>query len=120
METAYTVFYPDGRADRRTIDWPENPTLAQLKALIDPIVEGDLEHVAVIDPAKVDDAEIDPGEDRRDLFVDELSVVRDKPRNDAATAIYRANWLRGNPDTDPQSLPWIGGTAVLFDRIIWR
>jgi hypothetical protein len=59
------------------------------------------------------------GDEYLDMFVDEDSHGRERPRNEAATTIYRANALRQFPGTDPESLPWIAGPAVLFDRRVW-
>jgi hypothetical protein len=53
------------------------------------------------------------------MFVDEDGHGRERPRNEAATTIYRANWLRQHPGVDPETLPWIAGPAVLFDRRVW-
>lgn len=41
------------------------------------------------------------------------------PRNEAATPIYRNNWLRQHPKDEPESLPAIYGPAVLFNRRVW-
>ena len=54
-----------------------------------------------------------------DMFVDEIGAIKSLPRNEAATAIYRANWLKQHPRTDPESLDAIYGPAVLFHRIVW-
>jgi hypothetical protein len=54
-----------------------------------------------------------------DMFVDENGHAKNLPRNEAATAIYRAYSLRQHPNTDPESLPFIAGTAVLFDAPVW-
>lgn len=53
------------------------------------------------------------------MFVDEMGHQARKPRNHAATAVYRANWLRAEGG-DAEDLPWIAGDAVLIDRIVWR
>ena len=120
MIDGYTIYRATGAVERGEIDWREHPSLADIKALVEPIVGGPIEHVQVLDPAKVEAAEVER-DDYRDLFVDELGHVREsgpKPRNHAATAIYRANWLRANGG-DAEDLPWIAGDAVLFDRIVW-
>jgi hypothetical protein len=122
MKTAYTIYHHGGAQERGEIDWPDEPGYDRIKKLVEPLIEGPIEHVTVLDPSKIDADEIDPRADRRDLFVDELGHVRKtgpKPRNDAATTIYRANWMRMHPTQDPESLPFIAGTAVLFDRIVW-
>lgn len=123
MIWAYTIYRPDGSEEQGSVDWPEDPGYALIRALLEPIVAGPLEHVTVLDPTKVDADEVDPQADRRDMFVDEMGHVRKtgpRPRNEAATRIYRANWMRAHPDQEPESLPFIAGTAVLFERIIWR
>jgi hypothetical protein len=118
--TTYTVYRADGRIEVGAIDWPESPPLRDIRALVEPIVGGPLEHVRVLDPARAEADEVSR-DDYRDMFVDELGHVRTvaKARNHAATAIYRGNWLRAEGG-DPEDLPWIAGDAVVFDRIIWR
>ena len=117
MNTSFTVNYTDGSVSGGEIDWPENPTLDQIKVLVEPIVGGSLEHVRVLNPISVEADEL-TDEDYLDMFVDEVGVGR-KLRNDAATGIYRANWLRANGG-DPEDMPWIAGTAIVFNRRIWR
>ena len=112
METGFTIYFTDGTVQRGAADLPEKPSLAQLKAIVEPIVGSPMEHVTVLDPA---------ADDYRDLFVDELGHIRPggpKPRNEAATAIYRHNWLT-HEGGDPEDLPDIAGAAVLFDRVVW-
>lgn len=119
VTTTYTVYRADGAVERGEVGWPESPSFNEIAALVEPIVGGDLEHVTVLDPASAEAAEVSRA-DYRDMFVDELGHMRADPtRNQAATAIYRANWLRANGG-DPEDLPWIAGDAVLFDRVIWR
>jgi hypothetical protein len=113
MLTPYSIYRTDGSIWIGEIDWPEEPSLAQIKALVEPIVGGPLEHVRVLDPA---------ADDYRDMFVDETGHVRaegPKPRNEMATALYRNNWLV-HEGGEPEDLPWIAGDAVLIDRIVWR
>ena len=110
METSYTIYRPDGTQERRAVDWPEEPSYAAIRDLVQPLVGNPMEHVNVLHQGV-----------RADMFVDEMGHMRIHPgeRNEDATTIYRANWLRQHPGTDPESLPWIVGTAVVFDRIIW-
>lgn len=77
------------------------PTLVEL------LDDGQPEHVAVLHEGK-----------RADMFVDEESAGR-LPRNDAATAIYRNNWLTQHPSDDPESLPAIYGPAILTSERVW-
>ena len=98
------------KANREDYD---GPGYEQLRELIEPVLGGPLEHVSVLWNGE-----------RADMFVDELGHVelttRDPlPRNDEATAIYRANWLKQHPGTDPETLAWIAGTAILFRVRVW-
>lgn len=120
MITGYTIFRPDSEPERGEIDWPASPSLEEIHALCDPLIGGPLERVFVLDPAEAEAEEVTPA-DYRDMIVDDIAHYRQNPRrNEAATKIYRANYLRANPGTHPETLPWIAGTAVLFDRRIWR
>ena len=128
VATTYTIYHADGSLTLGTVwDWPENPSLEQLKAVIEPLVDGPMEHVRVLDPAAAQQ-DVVGEDDYRDMFVDEQGHVRAsgaKPKNVQATAIYRANWLRafgmaGRSGASQEALPWIAGDAIVFDRRIWR
>jgi hypothetical protein len=108
--TGYIVLYCDGTTAAGDIDWPDNPSLAQIKALVEPIVGEPMEHVRVLDPDT---------DEYRDMFVDEMGHQHDRPHNAAATALYRNNWLV-HEGGDPDDLPSIVGNAVVFDREVWR
>jgi hypothetical protein len=89
---------------------PAKPSYKEIKALMLPLIEGAEypEHVSVLfkgAPA--------------DMFVDETGVLKGLPRNEAATAIYRANWLKQHPEQHPETLPHVAGTAVVTGRRIW-
>lgn len=87
------------------------PGYDQLRTVIEPLLDGaPLEHVKVLWNGKP-----------ADMFVDEMGHVRKQPlpRNDEATAIYRANWLKQHPECDPETLPIIVGTAILFEQRVW-
>lgn len=109
MITDYTIMKTDGTTERRSIDWPEEPGFEKIAALVEPILGGDLEHVAVLH-----------NEVRADMFVDDVGQLKGLPVNKRATDIYRLNWMRQHPGINADSLPSIVGTAILFDRIIWR
>jgi hypothetical protein len=110
MHTTFTILHGDGSIQRGEIDWPESPTLDQIRTAVEPIVGEPMEHVRVLDP-KCDEY--------RDMFVNENGhLVARRPRNEAATAIYRHNWLQ-HRGGDPESLMWIVGNAIVFDRIVW-
>ena len=137
MKTTYTIYRHNGRSERGECDLATQPTYSKITALIEPILAAEFnqagkvaarmgvaaaqfkvfpEHVRVIRSV---DEPYRNGEEYLDMFVDETGHAKDLPRNEAATAIYRANWLRQHPGTDPESLPFIAGPAVLFDRRVW-
>lgn len=111
METTYTVIKADGTQTDGIVDWPEEPGYDQIKALVEPLLDGGwLEHVTVL------------FQDRpHDMFVDEEGRLPHKslPRNEKATAIYRRAALKRDPKRDPESFAWIAGTAVIFHRRVW-
>ena len=116
MKTEYTIFrVGDAAVERGEVDWPRRAGYHKIKGLVEPILgDGEpLEHVTVLWQGK-----------RADMFVSELGhmALTDRgplPRNDRATDIYRTNWMTQHPDQDPESLPTIAGTAILFHRIVW-
>lgn len=52
--------------------------------------------------------------DVRGMYVDDLAHLKDLPRNERATALYRSHYVLSHPFVQPESLPYIAGTAVLF------
>jgi len=110
VKTTYTIFRVGVAPETVETDLPAEPGYDALKQLIGPLIDGEpLEHVTVLHEGE-----------RRDMFVDENSALTGLPRNEAATAIYRNNWLTRHPGADPESIPAIYGTAILFpDRQVW-
>ena len=113
--TQYTAYKADGKVYDGTAEMSEQPTYDEINALVRPLIgtllttHDHIEHVAVRHE-----------DERRDMFVDEEGQKKNLPRNEAATTIYRHNWMTAYPDTDPESLPFIYGDAVLFPhRRIW-
>jgi hypothetical protein len=108
--TEYTIIRANGDEEVRSAELPEVPDYFQVKAVVQPLIgeHNDFEHVAVLHDAKA-----------ADMFVDENGHMKGLPRNERATAIYRHNWLKQHPGTNPETLPWIVGTAVLFSRRVW-
>lgn len=119
MITTFTIYRADGRVTKGIVDWPPDPSLEQIKELVDPLVGGDCEHVSVLDPKKAAAEHVERS-DYRDLFVEDQGHAHAKRYNEKATVIYRANWLRTHARAVPEELPWIAGDAVLFDRVVWR
>ena len=109
MQTIITIMRPAEAPRIDSVDIPEQPHYRLLRELIVPHLNGgDLEHVTVLHDGQ-----------RADMFVDEMSAVKGLSRNEAATEIYRNNWLTQHPDEEPESLPAIYGPAVLFSRRVW-
>ncbi len=119
METGYTILRRDLAHEQRTVDLPEKPDYRALcnliEALLDPERREPIERVNVYLV----------NEDRyTDMFVSEEGKIAKTwraplPRNEDATVIYRANIVAHKPSTDPESLPFIVGPAVLFSRRVW-
>lgn len=101
------IMRPGVEAEVREIALPT--AYPAIRELITPLLDGGgLEHVTVLHDGQ-----------RADMFVDDESVGKGLPRNEAATAIYRNNWLTQHPDAEPESLPAIYGPAVLFSQRVW-
>jgi hypothetical protein len=111
METTYHIIRANGSPiEVVTINLPEDPGYVALRDIVRPVIgeRRDMERVAVL------------YEDRpTDMFVDDVGALCQMPVNARASAIYRANWLKQHPGTDPDSLPAIHGDAVLFLRRVW-
>lgn len=109
MSTTITIIEPDGSRQEQSHELPEAPGYKQLSAVLGPLFpEADFEHVSVLHHGR-----------RADMFVDENGHAKGLPRNEAGTAIYRANALSHEPGTAPESLPFIVGRVVLFSRRVW-
>lgn len=109
MKTTMTILRVGAAPEVRDVDLPERPHYDMLVELITPILDGGfLERVRVWHEGKY-----------TDLFCDEDFRLKGLERNEAATGIYRSNVLTHETGIDPESLPDIRGTAVLFDRAVW-
>lgn len=105
--TAYTLYRPDGSEEAGIAELDANPGYFALVEVMRPLLDGrNLERVRVLVDGQY-----------RDLFVAERG--EGLPRNEKATALYRANYLTAFPKTDPESLPAVYGPAVLFSRPVW-
>jgi hypothetical protein len=115
METKIRIIRPDGEEEVRDIDMPRDPGYVALRELLAPLLDrGPLERVVVL-------ADFEGGNDfaPTDMFVDENGHLKSLPRNEKATSIYRCASLQRSPDMDPESIPFIVGPAVLFNRRVW-
>lgn len=108
--TEYTIIRANGDEEVHSVQLPAEPDYFQLKAIIQPIIgeRNNFERVNVLH-----------NDQYTDMFVDEIGPLKGLPLNATATAIYRANWIKQHPKVDPDSLPPIVGTAVLFARRVW-
>jgi hypothetical protein len=111
IKTEYLIYRPGvAEPEALSVDWPEEPGYAAVKAIVEPIV-GPLEHVSVLFEGR-----------RSDMFVNEFGTGcfghERLPVNEAATKIYHAASIaRG---TDTTWAPMIYGVAVLFSkRQVW-
>jgi hypothetical protein len=111
MLTEYLIYRPGAtEPEKCEVDWPEAPKYEPLKALIEPLIGGGLEHVAVLFQGK-----------RADMFVHEYGAgafgMKPLPVNAAATAIYHAASKAVGHDVT--RAPRIYGVAVVFRRRVW-
>jgi hypothetical protein len=107
----FRVLNVDGTVIEGTAVMTDPPTYQELKRVVEAHIQGDMEHVYVWN---------DRAEDHRgDMFCDEVGQLKGLPRNELATAMYRRAWIQATGD-DPETLPWIAGTAVVFDDVVWR
>jgi hypothetical protein len=106
----YRVLDVGGTETESTAIMSDPPTYAELKAAVEPHIGGDMEHVYIFNDRT-------PNK-RGDMFVDEIGQPKGLPRNEAATAMYRRAWVQSTGD-DPETLPWVAGTAVVFDDVVW-
>lgn len=110
MLTKLTIYRPAELPEEREEDWPEAPGYRFLVEKLGPLIRGDIERVNVFWEGRY-----------TDMFVDEVGQLKGLDHNEAATAIYRNNWLtHQDPKADPDSLPSVVGVAVLVSRQVWR
>lgn len=112
MHTTMTIIFVNGGASEHPLpDLPLNPGLDRLRSLVMPHLPAAeyMERVACLHP------DFGPV----DMFVGSMSAADGLPVNKRATSIYRNNWLTAHRGDDPEGLPAIHGTAVLFSRRVW-
>lgn len=102
----------------RPAELPEERELADGWTLTSPVAQGMLREM--LDGAQYEHVTVLHEGEYRDMFVAEDSRRGGLDRNEAATAIYRNNWVSRHPNVDPESLEAIYGPAVLFDVKVWR
>lgn len=115
MKTKMLIMRPEEPNEKREVELPKYPSYPTLRDLVGPIIGcHHIEHVTVLA-----DFEGATAYRRSDMFVDEDGHAKGLPFNGNATAIYRRNALLHQGVKDPETLSWIAGPAVLFDRIVW-
>jgi hypothetical protein len=115
MKTKMLIMTPEAVHATREVELPIHPGYETLRDLLAPILGCKYpEHFTVL-------ADFTGGVAfrRADMFVDEDGHAKKRPRNEAATLIYRRNALMHQGVKDPESISWIAGPAVLFNRIVW-
>ncbi len=112
IPTKYRVITEAGSFADHELLMDKKPVYDDLRNLVEPHLRGArLMHVRVLCPLL--------GE-WTDMFVDEMGALKRLPRNDAATKIFRNGFMSKRPDDDPEKLPYIAGTAVVFLRPVWE
>lgn len=107
--TDFIIIKADGTKEAGVADWPHHPGYDRIKTLIRPLLDDNqFEHVSVLHEGK-----------RTDMFVDEMGMMNGLWVNTKATEIYRNNTMTHQPDTNPDDLPQIYGTAILFATRVW-
>lgn len=115
VKTKMLIMRPEAPNHKMEIELVKFPSYDTLKTLLTPIIGcKHIEHVSVLA-----DFEGATAFRRADMFVDEDGHAKGLPLNGNATEIYRRNALIHQGVKDPETLSWIAGTAVLFDRIVW-
>jgi hypothetical protein len=121
QDCPYLAIFPGRREPERCVahlpDFSSPRFWPRLREVVEAVTGEPCEHVYVFWDY--------PGDEHccyRDLFVNEMGHVRQMPRNELATAIYRNNVLVHEPMgyPVPEALPWIAGPAVLFRERVWR
>lgn len=69
-----------------------------------------------LDGASPQTVEVIVDDRKKSMVVDDLALVKDLPRNERATAIFRSQYVELNPESNPERLPYIAGPAVIFDQ----
>ena len=110
MIAVLTIYRPGAEPEVREEDWPEQPGYRFLREKLAPLLDGgEIERVNVFWEGRY-----------MDMFVDETGSLQGLARNEAATALYRNNWLTHvDPEASPETLPAIYGVAVFCDRRVW-
>lgn len=116
MKVKYTIYQTDGTETILEVDWHEmeGNTLSKIRKICGLYFNDEPpEHASVLHNGRP-----------HDMFVSEYSAMDYKdrgplPRNEAATTIYRCYSMEHNPKQDPEDLPAIYGTAILFHKKVW-
>lgn len=111
IPTKYRFIYAveDKPDEEFEVQWPKDPGYDLIMTVVEQIFPRHTsEHVSVL-----------YNNQPCDMFVDETGHWKKLPRNNKATDIYRANWLKQHPTAHPETLSHIVGDVILFERRIW-
>lgn len=113
MDTLFWLIEPTGHIETGSKDLPAKPGYADLKFIAPLIRARHFEHVTILYNGE-----------RRDMFVDELGLLEDRPYNPLATMLYRQNTmvrcLAQGQKLLPSEIGHIVGPAVFFPtRQVW-
>jgi hypothetical protein len=118
VPTKLALMLPGEGGQEFQVDLPERPSITELHAVIDPLLNtAAWEHVVVYVGLE---AWLGASQ-YRDMFVDETGQLKGLPRNEEATFLYRRNYLMHETDPgDAESLHFIAGPAAFFpERKVW-
>jgi len=129
MKTRMLIIPPLGQPTITGLDLPPEPDFKAIVRLVTPILFDNLNPKAMAFGVSLERvrvlADFEGGVNYQptDMIVDEDFREKRLPRNEYATTIYRRATMLGRTPvrtpSDPEMLPDILGTAVLFDRRVW-
>lgn len=131
MLTRWKLIRTDGVIKEFENEMSKDPGYELLRSIISPLIErGQLEHVYVWADFEHDGLkqsmtghQLDWNFKALDMFVDENGHSQNLRRNEIATTIYRRATMEGRssrpPPDNPETLDFIVGPVVLFDRRVW-
>jgi hypothetical protein len=117
MKTKIVVMRPGEPQQESEVELGDPPSIDELHAVLDPLLgTRHFEHVRVY-AGEVPRLGVSA---YRDMFVDEEGAILGRARNEAATVLYRRNWLMHEGVGAAEDIAAIYGPAVYFpDRVVW-
>lgn len=106
--TAY-VYRPGYEREKRVVTLTQNPTISQVKPIVEEILGGPCEHCHVLFE-----------EQMTDFFILKGAFESGLPVNPQATKIFHARWLQSNSQDNSNILAQVHGPALVFSRSVWN